>query len=161
VKAEEPNQIPPPPSDAPRPAVTGVKRLVFIALGQLFVGLGIAGVFLPGLPATPFFLLSAYFFARSSPRLHRWLMNWPLTGTLIRDWQQHRGVRLKVKIVALILLPLVLASSILFGRLNVYLSGMLITLGVVGATVVICLPRVKTASASTPTTAAVTPIPND
>src|SRR4051812_29307290 len=101
---------------------TGLKRLLYIGLGCLFVGLGIAGVILPGLPATPFFLLASYFFARSSHRLHRWLLNWPVTGELLHDWQRHRGVRLKVKIVALILLPLAIASSIYFGRLNIYLS---------------------------------------
>ncbi|MGL4549657.1 MAG: YbaN family protein [Gemmataceae bacterium] len=154
---------PPPPAPAGgSPSLVGdFKRLVFILLGFHFVAIGIAGVFLPGLPATPFFLLAAYFFSRSSPRLHRWLLAWPLTGTLIRDWQQHRGVRLKVKVVSLVLLPSVLGSSIYFGGLNVYLSGALIAVGLVGATVVVCLPRVKAAKAIAPTSAAVTAIPDD
>lgn len=122
---------------------SGFKRLLAIALGFLFVGVGLLGVILPGLPATPFFLLAAYFFSRSSPRLHNWLLTWPLTGTLIRDWQHHRGVRWEVKAFALTLLPLVISSSIFFGKLNVALSALLIGLGLIGATVVLCLPRIK------------------
>lgn len=122
---------------------TGLTRLLYVALGCLFVALGVAGVILPGLPATPFFLLASYFFARSSHRLHRWLLTWPVAGELLRDWQRHRGVRLKVKVVALLLLPLAIASSIWFGGLNLYLSCLLVAIGLIGAVVVISLPRVR------------------
>ena len=136
------------PDEAVKPQATGLKRLVFIGLGFLFTGIGIVGIFVPLLPTTPWLLLASWFFARSSPRFHRWLRTWPLTGPVIRDWETHRGVRLKVKIAAITLLVLVMGSSIYFGRLGPGLSIMLVCFGIIGATVVICLPRIKDQSAS-------------
>lgn len=135
-------------------------RLVQLVLGFQFVGLGIAGIFIPGLPATPFFLLAAYFFSRSSPRLHRWLLDSPLAGPLIRDWQERGGVRPGVKILALTLMPLVLGSSIYFGGLNIWLSALLIVVGIVGAVVVIRLPRTRDKATAANSTA-ITTMPRD
>ena len=59
-----------------------------------------AGVVLPLLPATPFVLLSAYCFARSSPRLHGWLLAHKLFGPLIRNWEQHRAISPRAKLLA-------------------------------------------------------------
>src|SRR4051794_29896613 len=89
----------------PRP-VTGIWRLLYVGAGLFFVLLAVVGVVTPLLPTTPFLLLAAYFFARSSARLHNWLLRSRLFGGLIRDWQRHRGVRPRVKVVALTLLPI-------------------------------------------------------
>src|SRR2546430_2529399 len=97
--------------------VTGLRRVLYVSLGLFFVALGVIGVVTPLLPTTPFILLAAYFFARSSTSLHDWLLRSRLFGGLIRDWQRHRGVRLKVKVVALTLMPLVVCTSAYFGRL--------------------------------------------
>lgn len=59
-------------------------RFAFIAAGVALVGLGVIGILLPGLPATPFLLLAAYCFARSSPRLHAWLVTHHWFGPYIR-----------------------------------------------------------------------------
>ena len=61
-----------------------LRRVVFAAAGLLLVGLGVLGILLPGLPATPFLLLAAYCFARSFPRLHHWLIAHPWLGPYIR-----------------------------------------------------------------------------
>lgn len=155
---------PPPPKSA-----TGVRRAVYVAAGLFFVALAVVGVFTPLLPTTPFLLLSAFFFARSSARLHAWLLRSHLFGGLIRDWQAHRAVRPRVKVVALTLMPLVVFTSAYFGRLPWYLVVMLICLALVGAVVVLRLKTIRLApqpvevrgghSASTDTTAAVTMIP--
>ncbi|MBY0229015.1 MAG: YbaN family protein [Gemmataceae bacterium] len=139
-----------------KPQATGFKRLAFVVLGFLFTGIGLVGIFVPLLPTTPWLLLASWFFARSSPRFHRWLRTWPLTGAIISDWEKHRGVRLKVKIVAVLLLAAVMACSIWFGRLGPGLSILLVCIGAIGATVVVCLPRVKDQppSSSSPSTAA-------
>lgn len=71
----------------PRP-VTGLRRALYVALGLFFVVLGLVGVVTPGLPTTPFLLLAAFFFVRSSPRLHAWLLRSRLFGGLI---DQGRG----------------------------------------------------------------------
>ena len=108
-----------------------------------FVALGVVGAVLPLLPTTPFLLLASYFFARSSRRLNEWLLRNRLFGPMIRDWQRYRGVRLKVKIVALTMLPIVVFTSAYFGNLPWYLIVMLVTLASIGAVVVIRLPLVR------------------
>src|SRR5216684_390231 len=109
-------------------SVTGIWRVLYVALGLFFVALAVIGVVTPLLPTTPFLLLAAYFFARSSTRLHNWLLRSRLFGGLIRDWQRYRGVRLRVKVVALTMLPIVVFTSAYFGGLPWYLVVMLITL---------------------------------
>ena len=125
------------------PTVTGFRRVLYVALGLFFVAVGIIGVVLPLLPTTPFLLLASYFFVRSSRRLNEWLLRNRLFGPMIRDWQKYGGVRLKVKIVALTMLPIVVFTSAYFGNLPWYLVVMLIALACVGATVVIRLPLVR------------------
>ena len=65
-------------------------RFAFAALGTLFLLLGIAGVFLPILPTTPFLLLATACYARSSRRFYNWLMNHPAFGPLIIEWRTYR-----------------------------------------------------------------------
>ena len=72
-------------------------RILFALLGGLALLLGIIGVFLPVMPTTPFVLLAAYCFSKSSPRIHAWLVNHPLCGPLIQDWQTHKGVRAHIR----------------------------------------------------------------
>lgn len=121
-----------------------VRRLLFVGLGLLFVSLGFLGAILPGLPATPFFLLAAFFFARSSPRLHHWLVNSPVAGPLIREWERPGGgVRWEVKVASLTLLPCVIAASIYLGGLSGWRMLGLIGLGLIGATVIVLLPLAR------------------
>lgn len=72
-------------------------RLLLSALGLTFVGLAALGVFLPLLPTTPFLLLAAACFARSSPKLHSWLVASPLFGPLLLDWERHGAISPKAK----------------------------------------------------------------
>jgi uncharacterized membrane protein YbaN (DUF454 family) len=75
-------------------------NLLLKALGFMFVGLGLAGVFLPLLPTTPFLLLAAGCFARSSPAFHDWLLTHRLLGPYIRDWERDRSIPLTAKLTA-------------------------------------------------------------
>jgi uncharacterized membrane protein YbaN (DUF454 family) len=81
------------------------------------VGLAYLGAVLPGLPTTPWVLLASYCFARSSPRLERWLKRSPIFGRLLRDWDEHRGIRRPVKAVAACLVVTLVTLSIAFGGL--------------------------------------------
>jgi uncharacterized membrane protein YbaN (DUF454 family) len=80
--------------------MTGLKRLFWLGAGLLALGLGILGAFLPVLPTTPFVLLAAYCFARSSPRLHLWLMTHRTFGPNIRNWQAHGAISRRAKRLA-------------------------------------------------------------
>lgn len=68
------------------------KRRLLTGCGLLCLGLAVLGWILPIVPATPFLLLGAWCFARSSPRLHRWLRENRLFGRYLRDYEDGRGV---------------------------------------------------------------------
>ena len=89
-------------------------RLVFLALGTLFVALGIAGIFLPVLPTTPFMLLAATCYARASTRFYNWLLNNRLLGPTILEWRRYRSIPYRVKWTAIILMGATLSISIVY-----------------------------------------------
>jgi hypothetical protein len=89
-------------------------RLLFAGLGTLFVLLAMAGLFVPVLPTTPFLLLAAACFARSSRRIFNWLLSQPQFGPLIREWREHRSMPYRAKRTALVLIALSFAASIGF-----------------------------------------------
>lgn len=76
-------------------------RLIYLAVGLVFLGLGLVGVLLPGVPTTPFLLLASWAFSRSSRRLHDWLHQHPRWGPSIRDWNEHGVIPRRVKATAL------------------------------------------------------------
>lgn len=86
-------------------------RIILIIIGWLAVALGTLGIFLPLLPTTPFILLAAWCFARSSPRFHRWLLYRSWFGGYLRHWQEYRAMPpgAKPRAVAMILLTFALS----------------------------------------------------
>lgn len=80
------------------------KKALMVAAGFISLFLGLLGIPLPLLPTTPFLLLSAWLFARSSPRFYHWLINHRYLGKNIRDYREKGGVSKKVKIMSISLL---------------------------------------------------------
>jgi uncharacterized membrane protein YbaN (DUF454 family) len=76
-------------------------RYLYLALGLFFCALGFVGAFLPVLPTTPFLILAAGCFARSSPRLERWLLQHPRFGPGLRAWRERGAIPQTVKYIAL------------------------------------------------------------
>ena len=72
-------------------------RFIYLCLGLFSVFLAGVGIALPLLPTVPFLLLAAFFFARSSERLHNWLLSHATFGPMISDWNEHGAIRLSAK----------------------------------------------------------------
>ena len=96
------------------PLAPGPLRVALLVAGFGCVGLAALGVFLPLLPTTPFLLVAAACFARSSPRFYRVLLGNRVFGPLIGDWREHRSVPRRAKVMAITAIVLVLGSSLLF-----------------------------------------------
>ena len=79
-------------------------KWVLRGIGIVSVGLGVLGIFVPLLPTTPFLLLAAACFVRSSPRLYAWLIHHPWFGRYILYYREYRAIPLRIKVVALALL---------------------------------------------------------
>lgn len=88
-----------------------VIRILLIVAGSISVGLAVLGIILPVLPTTPFLLLAAWCYARSSTRFYVWLMTHRLWGKYLRDYTSGKGVPLHIKIWALTLLWAAILSS--------------------------------------------------
>ncbi len=89
-----------------------MQRILLLSLGWLAIVLGTLGIVLPLLPTTPFVLLAAWCFARSSPRFHHWLLWKSPFGRYIRHWQQHRAMPPGAKIRAMLLIVITFSISI-------------------------------------------------
>lgn len=90
-----------------------VQRFLLIVAGTLALGLGLLGIPLPLLPTTPFLLLSAYCYARSSERFYYWLINHRYLGEHISNYQVHRGVTAQVKKGSIALLWITIGISVI------------------------------------------------
>jgi uncharacterized membrane protein YbaN (DUF454 family) len=77
--------------------LAGTRRMLWLALAYVALVLGVIGIFVPGLPTTPFVLLAAFAAARGSRRLHERLLAHRLFGPMIRDWQASGSVARRAK----------------------------------------------------------------
>lgn len=87
-------------------------RILFVTMGIISLVLALAGVVLPLLPTTPFLLLSAFCFARSSEKLHDGLLHHPYLGTTIRDWRKNGSISKGNKTYAMIVIFLTILISV-------------------------------------------------
>ncbi|MBL8778217.1 MAG: YbaN family protein [Acidimicrobiales bacterium] len=141
--------VPEPPSDTITAAaeVAGTptlrRRLVWIPVGLLCVGLGGVGIVLPGLPSTIFFLAAAAAFSKSSPRLEAWVLDLRGVGPLIRDYRAGLGMPRRAKVIAITMMwAAIVLSGLATGRAVVALG--LALLGVAGTVTIL---RVRTREA--------------
>lgn len=123
---------PPPASDLPAsPSANSRSRLwrgVLLAVGLLCTLLGVVGIFLPLLPTVPFLLLAAACFARSSERIHRWLINHVHLGPMIAGFLDGRGIPRKAKVRAITLVWLTIPPSALWLVSHPWLKGLLLAI---------------------------------
>lgn len=81
-------------------------RSCIFTIGTFALALGILGIFLPLLPTTPFILLAAWCFLRSSKKAHDWLQSQPVFGKILHDWEKHKAIATSTKILAVSMLCL-------------------------------------------------------
>ena len=91
-----------------------VVKTLFVVLGALSLLLGLVGIFVPLLPTTPFLLLAAALWVRSSPRLYAWLLAHRRLGPYIRNFRENRAIPLRAKILSVTLLWATLLYCICF-----------------------------------------------
>jgi uncharacterized membrane protein YbaN (DUF454 family) len=120
-------------------------RLLYLTLAALSFLLAVLGFALPVLPGTPFLLITSWCLARSSPALQQKLRRSVVFGPILRDWDEHHGVRPHVKLTALATLMLGVAASLVFGNLGTVLTIVLVAFGAVGAVVVLRLRTIHDA----------------
>jgi uncharacterized membrane protein YbaN (DUF454 family) len=85
-----------------------MKKIFLLFSGHVFLVLGIVGAILPVLPTTPFLLLAVFFYSKSNPKLHSYIINHKYFGPSVKEWNKFGVIRLKAKIIATIMLSLVI-----------------------------------------------------
>ena len=83
-----------------------MKRIILLSLGWLCVGLGFVGVFVPGIPTTIFLIIALWAFTKSSKKLRDWLLNHKRFGPILNNWQEHKVVPRRAKILMVVLMSL-------------------------------------------------------
>lgn len=114
-------------------------RYLLIAAGFACVGLAAIGIFLPVLPTTPFLLLAAYLFARSSDRFLQWLLTNRWFGEYLRNYREGRGIPLREKVISIGLLWVVIGISAVFAVSNGWIRA-----GLVGIAIAVTVHLVRT-----------------
>ena len=93
-------------------------KIIYVILGFISMGLGIAGSFLPVLPTVPFLLLASFFFARGSERFHGWFTQTRIYKNYLEDFEKNRSMTLKAKIGLLCLSSTMIAFPIFLLKNN-------------------------------------------
>lgn len=118
--------------------LTRAARLTWLVVGLVALALGAIGIAVPLLPTTPLILLAAFCFARSSNRLHEWLVTHDIFGPLIENWRRYGAISRRAKIISVVSMAAVLAISL---ALAVPTGVIIVQLVVLGAAALFILTR--------------------
>ena len=114
-------------------------RIILLSLGLLCVGLAFIGIFIPGIPTTPFLIVALWAFAQSSKKFHAWLLNHKRFGTVLHNWEAHKVVPIKAKIT-MVILQITAVGIIQYSMNNIFITIGLAVLLLCVAWYVISLP---------------------
>ena len=107
-----------------------LRKQLLIVAGTISTAIGILGIFVPILPTTPFLLLAAACYVRSSERFYRWLINNRLFGTYIRNYIESRGMPLRTRIFTIFLLWIAISISVCIGTQNLVVRIVLVLVAI-------------------------------
>ncbi|KRQ87691.1 Inner membrane protein YbaN [Caloramator mitchellensis] len=110
--------------------INRVKKFLGISFGLIFVVLGFIGIFLPILPTTPFLLLAAAIFLRTSDKLYTWLINNKYLGEYIKNYQEKKVIPRRVKVIGILILWSSIIYSYIFIVKHVFLQIVLIIVAI-------------------------------
>jgi uncharacterized membrane protein YbaN (DUF454 family) len=110
-------------------------KILYIILGTICIVLGTLGVFIPGLPVTPFLLLASSLYLRSSDKLYNKLISNKLLGKYIVRYRQNKGMTIKTKIYSIIVMWFMIALSTLFLIEKVEIKLIVTAVGIIGSIV--------------------------
>ena len=116
---------------------------ILILLGSVFLGLGFIGIIVPGLPTTPFLLLAAGCYVKSSDRLYSWLLDHKLFGKYIHNFRETRSIPLRSKIISIILMWIMICLSIVVFIKIISVMIIVAILGIIGTLVVLLIPTTR------------------
>jgi len=117
-----------------------IRNLLFTFLGLLSFILAMIGVLVPGLPTTPFLLLSSVLFCKSHPALYHWLISHPRWGDMIRRFNDERVIPLPIKILAITMMSIMIVVSITIFITNLWVKIAVCVLGAIGTWLVLSYP---------------------
>ena len=96
------------------------RRYLYLIVGSLALAAGVLGVFLPILPTTPFVLLAAWCFLRSSDKLYAWVIDNETFGPTVKNYQEGKGITQKTRIKAIVMMWATISISVYFFVSNLY-----------------------------------------
>jgi uncharacterized membrane protein YbaN (DUF454 family) len=112
-----------------------VLKILYIVLGTICICLGILGILVPGLPTTPFVLLAAWFYFRSSEKLYNKLINHKILGKYISQFEKNKAITVRTKIYSISLMWIMISLSTIFLISENYIRLIVISVGIVGTVV--------------------------
>jgi len=118
----------------------GCRHCLYLLVAGFFFVLGFLGALLPGLPATPFLLLTSYFLVRSSPKLNEKLLKSKFIGPILVDWQVHGGVTTQVKRRAILIVVAAVALTLYWTGESWRIGMAVVVLATIGVFVIWRLP---------------------
>ena len=100
-----------------------MKKIILLSLGWLCVSLAFIGMFVPGIPTTIFLIIALWSFTKSSKKFQTWLLNHKRFGPILKNWQSHKVVPQRAKILMVVLQ----ISAVLL--VHYFLNNLIITIG--------------------------------
>ncbi len=117
-------------------------KFLWLVAGFFFVGIGMVGIVVPGLPTTPFMILAAACFARSSRRFYRWVMTNRIFGAQVRRFREGKGISLRGKVFSVSAMTLFILLAVIFAIPNhlLWVKVLMLVLGTIGVTYILTRP---------------------
>ena len=117
-------------------------RILYFSFGLLLVGLGLAGIVIPGLPTTIFMILAAACFFRSSEKMYNWVINHPLFGESVLRFRSGQGMPEKAKYTSILMMWIfIFTSVVIFLQTHIiWIKALIILLGAIGTIFILKQP---------------------